>query len=151
MIRDDLVRLGLRVTVQTLDFRGLVQRTGVSFDYECALMGFGGGGTEPASQVNLLKSSESLHQWFPEQKTPSTDWEARIDSLMDSQMRTLDLTQRKKLFDEVQAIWAEEQPMIGLVAPFSGAAVRSDIANSHPSAAAAYPATWNIEELYFQK
>jgi hypothetical protein len=42
-----------------------------TFDYECALMGLGGGGVDPASQVNVLRSSDDLHQWFPFQKTPA--------------------------------------------------------------------------------
>ena len=107
-----------------MDYRALVERINVTFDYECALMGLGGGGGDPASQINVLRSSEELHQWFPLQKTPSTDWEARIDSLMDAQMRTLDFAQRKKCFDEVQVILAEELPMIYTVAPFAAAAIR---------------------------
>src|SRR5256884_2067696 len=52
-----------------------------------------------------------------------------FDSLMDAQMRSFDFTQRKKAFDEVQAILAEELPMIYTISPFSYAAIRSDIAN----------------------
>ena len=119
LIEDDLKKLGIKLLYLPIDYRALVERINVTFDYECALMGLGGGGGDPASQMNVLRSSEELHQWFPLQQTPSTDWEARIDALMDAQMRTLDFAQRKKYFDEVQVILAEELPMIYTVAPFA--------------------------------
>jgi ABC-type transport system substrate-binding protein len=70
---------------------------------------------------------------------------------MDAQMRTLDFAQRKKHFDAVQAILAEELPMIYTVSPFHFAAVRSDLANVHPSVLTPYRVTWNVQELYFKK
>ena len=73
-------------------------------DYECMLLSLGGGGADPASSMNVLKSGGFTHQWFPRQKTPSTEWEARIDHLMDAQIKTLDFAERKKDFDEVQEI-----------------------------------------------
>jgi peptide/nickel transport system substrate-binding protein len=151
MIQHDLQKLGLRVAYLPIPFRALVEKINTTFDYECALMGLGGGGVDPASQLNVLKSNEDLHQWFPFQKAPATDWEARIDSLMDAQMHTLDFSQRKKDFDEVQAILAEELPMIYTVSPFYYAAIRSDVGNVRPSVLSPYRVTWNIEELYFRK
>jgi peptide/nickel transport system substrate-binding protein len=150
LIAEDLRRAGFQVNVQLVDFPTLVQKVSATFDYECALMGFGGGGDEPASQINLLKSDETLHQWFPRQPAPSTAWEARMNWLMDAQMRTLDQAGRKKLFDEVQLIWAEELPMISLIAPFASAAARPNLANIRPAANTAFPLTWNIEELFFK-
>jgi peptide/nickel transport system substrate-binding protein len=147
----DLKKLGIKLNYLPIDYRALVERINVTFDYECALMGLGGGGGDPASQINVLRSTEELHQWFPLQKTPSTDWEARIDSLMDAQMRTLDVAQRKKCFDEVQVILAEELPMIYTVAPFAAAAIRSDVSNVRPAVLSPYHLTWNLDELYFKK
>jgi len=150
LIVEDLKKLGINLLYQPIDYRALLERINVTFDYECALMGLGGGGGDPASQMNVLRSSEELHQWFPFQRTPSTDWEARIDALVDAQMRTLDFAQRKKYFDEVQVILAEELPMIYTVAPFANAAARSDIANLRPAVLSPYHLTWDLEELYFK-
>jgi peptide/nickel transport system substrate-binding protein len=150
LIQEDLKQLGIKLIYVPMDYRALVERINVTFDYECALMGLGGGGSDPASQMNVLRSSEELHQWFPFQKTPSTDWEARIDALMDAQMRTLDFAQRKKSFDEVQVILAEEMPMIYTVAPFAAAAIRSDVGNLCPAVLSPYRLTWNLDELYFK-
>ena len=150
LIQEDLKKVGIRLVYTPLDFRTLVQKINGTFDYECALMGLGGGGTDPASQMNVLRSSEDLHQWFPNQKTPSTDWEARIDHLLDAQMQTLDFAKRKKDFDEVQVILADELPMIYTTAPVASAAIRADIGNVHPSVLTPFRVTWNLEELYFK-
>jgi peptide/nickel transport system substrate-binding protein len=151
LITEDLRRLGFKVTYRPVEFRALVEKINATFDYECVLMGLGGGGVDPASQINVLKSSEPLHQWFPNQPAPASEWEARIDSLMDAQMRTLDLASRKKFFDEVQAILAEQLPMIYTVAPFHFAAARPELANLRPTVLSPYRLTWNAEELYFKK
>lgn len=151
LIADDLKKFGIRFEPQPVDFVTLRQRINQTMDYESASMGLGGGGVDPASQMNVLESDAPVHQWFPMQRQPSTPWEARLDVLMDDQMHTLDFARRKKDFDEAQVIWAEELPMISLAAPSMAAAIRSDIANVRPSVASAYHVTWNIEELYFSK
>jgi peptide/nickel transport system substrate-binding protein len=151
LIQEDLKKLGIRLVPMSFSYEALVEKINVTFDYECALMGLGGGGGDPGAQMNVLRSSEELHQWFPFQKAPSTDWEARIDSLMNAQMRTLDFAQRKKYFDEVQVILAEELPMIYTVAPLAAAAIRPDVENLRPAVMSPYHLTWNLEELYFKK
>ena len=151
IVQDGLEKLGLKAIYVPIDFRSLVIKINFTCDYEAALMGLGGGGGDPASQINVLRSSEELHQWFPFQKTPSTDWEARIDRLMDAQMRTLDFGQRKKDFDEVQVILAEQQPMIYTVSPFAYSAIRAGVGNLRPCVLSSYHTTWNLEELYFKK
>ncbi len=70
---------------------------------------------------------------------------------MYDQMQTLDFQRRKKDFDEVQAIWADQMPMICIAAPSTATAIRSNIGNVRPAIASAYHVTWNIEELYFKK
>jgi peptide/nickel transport system substrate-binding protein len=69
---------------------------------------------------------------------------------MDAQMKTLDSAERKKDFDEVQEILAEQVPLIYTVTPFYYAAIRSDIGNIRPTALSYYRVTWNAEELYFK-
>jgi peptide/nickel transport system substrate-binding protein len=101
--------------------------------------------------MNVIKSDGFTHQWFPRQKSPSTDWEARLDYLMNAQNRKLDFNERKRDYDEVQEILCEQMPLIFTVTPFYYAAVRSDIGNVRATALSGYRATWNIEELYFKK
>jgi peptide/nickel transport system substrate-binding protein len=148
LIVEDLAKVGIRLIYAPVSFEMLRQKIDQTFDYEAALIGLGGGGTDPASQINVLKSSEPLHQWFPLQKTPATGWEERIDALMDGQMRVLDFAARKKAFDEVQAILAEEQPMIYTIAPAASAATKPNVANLRPSVMTPFRLSWNIEELF---
>jgi peptide/nickel transport system substrate-binding protein len=114
-------------------------------------LSLGGGGADPSAHMNVIRSDGFTHQWFPRQKTPSTDWEARLDFLMNAQNKTLDFAERKKDFDEVQEILAEQVPMIFTVTPYFYAAVRSDIGNVRPTSLTSYRATWNAEELYFKR
>ncbi len=151
LIQSDLKQLGFKVILQPIEFNTLVGKMSDSYDYDCILLGLAGGGTDPSSSLNVIKSGGFTHDWFPRQKTPSTAWEARLDELMDAQMRTLDFAERKKIFDEVQVILGEQLPMIFTVTPFYYAAARSDIGNLRPTPLSLYRASWNAEELYFKK
>ncbi len=151
LIQEDLKNLGIRLVFQPMDFNTLVSKIDNSHDYEAILLSLGGGSVDPSSSMNVLRSDGFTHQWFPRQKAPATPWEARIDELMNAQLKTLDFAQRKKLFDEVQEILSDEAPMIYTVSPISFAAVRSDLGNLRPTVLSYYRVTWNAEELYFKK
>ena len=58
--------------------------------------------------------------------TPATDWEGQIDELMAKQASTLDEAERKRLFTEVQRIFADHLPMLHFAAPrvYIGASAR---------------------------
>jgi peptide/nickel transport system substrate-binding protein len=150
LIASDLKKLGFNVIFQPIEFNTLLGKIDDTHDYDCILLSLGGQ-ADPSSAMNVVKSDAFTHQWFPRQKTPSTDWEARLDYLMDAQMKTLDYAERKKDFDEVQEILAEQVPMIYTVTPFYYAAVRSDIGNVRATPLNYFRATWNAEELYFKK
>ena len=70
---------------------------------------------------------------------------------MDAQMKTLDYAERKKDYDEVQEIMAEQQPFIFTVTPIYYAAIRAGLGNVRASSLSSYRATWNAEEIYFRK
>jgi peptide/nickel transport system substrate-binding protein len=149
LISEDLKQLGFKVTFQPVEFNTLISKIDDTRDYECVLLGLYSTGTDPSLGMNVVKSNGYTHQWFPRQTKPSTDWEARLDYLMDAQSKTLDFGERKKLYDEVQAIIAEQQPNIYTVTPMYYAAIRADVGNVRPSALTIYRGTWNLEELYF--
>ena len=151
LIANDLQNLGFKVTFQPIEFNTLITKIDNTYDYECVLLGLYETGTDPSLGMNVVKSSGYTHQWFPRQTAPSTDWEARLDDLMDAQNRTLDLAERKKDYDEVQAILAEQQPMIFTRTPMYYAAIRADVGNVRPTPLSIYRATWNLEELYSKK
>lgn len=151
LLKSDFTKLGFDVTVQTMDFNTLGGKLNNSFDYEAMLAGLGGGDTDPTSSMNVIKSDGFTHWWFPRQTKPSTEWEARLDFLMNAQLKTLDFAGRKKLVDEVQEILNRELPFIYTVAPLNAAAIRADIANVRPTVLTTHRVTWNAEELYFKK
>ncbi len=151
LVQEDLKQLGVKLIYQPIEFNTLVDKINNTYDYDCILLGLAGGGADPSASMNVLKSDGFTHQWFPREKQPSTDWEAEIDKLMNAQLTTLDYQERKKYFDKVQLILAEQVPMIYTVSPFNYAAARSDLANLRPTALSYYRLTWNVEELYFKK
>ncbi len=150
LIQSDLQKLGFKVTFQPVEFNTLITKEDDTFDYDCIFMGFAGGGTDPTFHANVVRSDGYTHFWFPHQKSPSTDWEARLDFLMNDLSKTLDFAKRKKEFDEVQQIFADQQPLIFTVTPYYYAAARSDIGNLRPTPLSYYRASWNAEELYFK-
>jgi peptide/nickel transport system substrate-binding protein len=152
LVQGDLQKLGMHVILQPIEFNTLISKLSETYQYECAFTAIGSGSsTDPADAMNVYKSNGFTHDWFPQQKTPSTEWEARINQLMDDQISTLDLNQREKDFDEVQEIIAEQQPMIFTVTPMFYAAIRLGVGNVRPTVIGGYRATWNAEELYYEK
>jgi peptide/nickel transport system substrate-binding protein len=150
--QDDMKKIGISVVYQPIEFNSLISKLSETYEYECAFMRLGSGSVvDPSGMMNVLQSDGFTHQWFPQQKTPSTPWEARIDKLMDDQLSTLDFNERKKDFDEVQEIMAEQQPLIFSVTPHYYAAIKPKIGNVRPTVLGGYDATWNVEELYYEK
>lgn len=121
---EDMRLLGIKIKLSYIDFGTLIARTGQTFDYEAGIMGFTGGG-DPSGGKAMYLSSGRLHLWYPQQKTPATEWEARIDAIMEQQEKTFDPAARKKLIDEMQSIFAEERPLTFLVTPNAYAGLKT--------------------------
>ncbi len=151
LVQEDMKRLGIKVNFRPLDFNTLVAKMDANFDYECIFLGLASSSPDPVESLNVLRSSGFSHQWYPQQKTPSTEWEARIDELMNLQLKTLDYAERKKYTDEVQVIMAEQAPIIYITAMLAFAAIRPDVANLQPTVQHNNRLFWNISELYFKK
>jgi peptide/nickel transport system substrate-binding protein len=146
MIQQDLGKLGVRLNVVTLDFPSLIDRISRSFDYEACLLGFVNDDMDPNSQMNVWLSSASNHQWNPNQKSPATEWEAKMDRLMTAQASVSDPKKRKASFDEVQGIVWDQAPFLYLVYKNSLSAVSVMVQNARP--AGLRPQTyWNAERL----
>jgi peptide/nickel transport system substrate-binding protein len=90
-----------------------------------------------------------MHLWNPSQAHPATPWEAEVDGLMVAQLTATSGEQRKKLYDRVQEILAENQPMIFLASPDILVGARNTIGNFHPAVLEPY-ALWNVEQLYLR-
>lgn len=133
VIRDELRKIGLTVDVVLLEGNATIQRF-LSDNYDAVYFRMATTDTDPAVNPDFWFSSGSAHVWNLEQKTPATDWERRIDDLMRRQAATFDAGDRKRLFDEVQKIFAEHLPTIQFVAPRIYVAVSTRVTNLTPTA-----------------
>ena len=147
--RTILTAIGVKTTFTPIDFNDLVRRNKETFDYEAQLLGLGGGGLDPGSGMNVWKSTGTTHYWWPEQKTPATAWEARVDSLMDAQIQELDPVKRKAIYDQVQAIIAEMCPVLECPLRTISVAARNNIGNLKPSILE-MRLLWNRDEIYIK-
>jgi peptide/nickel transport system substrate-binding protein len=147
LIQEDLAKIGIRVSLATIESKALTARFEESFDYEAGLLAIQSGDTDPASNQNVLGSKGTQHWWYPKQTQPATAWEARIDELMRQLMTTVSATQRKRQFDEVQKIMAEQQAFIFLVSRHLMVASKTNIGNLKPALLPDF-VLWNSEELF---
>jgi peptide/nickel transport system substrate-binding protein len=141
VIRDELKKIGLTVDVVALDGNAVINSF-LSGKYEAVYFRITTTDTDPAINMDLWLSSGSSHIWNPEQKAPGTDWERDIDGLMRRQMATFDEAERKRLFDEVQKIFADHLPTIQFVAPRVYVAV-----STHVTVASLTPTAFSRPQL----
>ena len=149
IIQDDLKQLGMRVGVVTLEQRVLVDRLLTTKDYEACVLGLGGGDGDPYSEMSVWLSSGGTHLWNPGQAEPATAWEAEMDMLMRRQLGVRDVQLRKKLYDRVQELVAQNLPIISLVSPSVLAGATKGLGNLRPTIFD-HHALWNVEELFWR-
>jgi len=147
IVQDDLSQLGMNVHVVSLDFGAMVDRLLNSFDYEAAIMGLASGDTDPTAEMNVWASTGGTHLWHLNETKPATPWETEMDRLMNQQLITLNYETRKRLYDQVQQIVAQNLPVICLASPDILVGTKDRIGNFHPAILDPY-ALWNVEELY---
>jgi peptide/nickel transport system substrate-binding protein len=149
IIQDDLKQIGITAQVAPMEFRALLDRVFQSHDYEAAVLGLGGGDVDPNPQMNVWLSSGSNHLWDIGETKPATPWEAEIDSLMKQQISTLKVPVRKKLYDRVQQLVADNLPIICLASPNILVGAKNKVGNFNPSILDPY-VLWNSDELFLR-
>lgn len=116
VIRDELKKIGVGVDIAALDGATLIEQF-LSGRYEAVYFNADKTDLDPGSNPDFWFSSGSAHPWNIEQKTPATEWERTIDDLMRRQIGSQDEAERKRLYDDVQRIFIEHQPIVYFVAP----------------------------------
>jgi peptide/nickel transport system substrate-binding protein len=145
-IVSDLKKIGLNATFTPINFNKLVTNLDSKpYQWEAVVLGFTGG-PEPHNGSNIWFSSGPSHQWWPNQKTPATKWEARIDELFRTGATTMDEAKRKEIYNEWQVIAGEQLPFIFTVVPNSLVAMRNGFGNVKPISGGG--TLWNLEEIY---
>ncbi|MGH9158994.1 MAG: ABC transporter substrate-binding protein [Vicinamibacteraceae bacterium] len=131
VIQQDLRAIGLTVSVVALDQAALIDRL-LAGRYEAIYFGAIWNDTDPASTLDFWLSRGAFHAWHPGQRRPATEWEAEIDRLMLRQAVTLDPAARKRIFDRVQHIFADNVPALFFAAPRLTVATSARVRNITP-------------------
>jgi peptide/nickel transport system substrate-binding protein len=151
LLKEDLGKIGLEVTLRMLDFVDIVTRTGDTWDYEACILGLiSGVPPHPAQSANTWLSAGRMHLWHPRASRPFRPWEAELDRLFESMKSEFTHEGQKDIFDRMQVIWAEQQCVIDLVTLQLHVAASNRIGNLKPAVVRTY-LTHNIEELYFKE
>jgi len=149
IVQDDLRELGMKVQVVPLENRALLDRVFQSHDYEAAVMALASGDVDPNGEINVWLSSGPTHLWHLGQAQPATPWEKEIDEGMRRQLVTLDPQERKRLYDRVQELVAENLPLIPLISPNVLVGAKEGLGNFRPAVLDHY-VLWNADELYWR-
>jgi peptide/nickel transport system substrate-binding protein len=116
MVRDQAARIGIAFDPAPLEFPTMIERL-LACEYDAIYMRPFFSHLDPAGNLDFWLSSGSAHFWNIRQKTPATEWETRIDTVMREQEATLDPERRRELFNDAQRIFAEHVPALYFVAP----------------------------------
>lgn len=148
LVQEDLKQAGITAHAVSMENRAAVDRILRSHDYDAAIMGIASGDIDPTSDNNIFLSSGETHLWHLGEKTPATTWEAEMDQVLQKQLVTLNLQQRRKLYNRAQEIEAEELPLIYLVTPDVLVGAQENLGNFQPAVIEQYT-LWNAEELFW--
>jgi peptide/nickel transport system substrate-binding protein len=148
LVQADLKAVGIAAHVVPIEGRSASDRLLNTHDYEAILMGLVSGDADPTPDMNILESNAQTHLWHLGEKTPATPWEAELDQLMEKQLVTMNYQQRKKIYDRVQEILAQQLPMVYLASPNILVGAQENLGNFHPAIIEQYT-FWNAEELFW--
>lgn len=133
VIRDEMKKVGVVVDVVALEVGALIDRFANTGKYEAVYFSAYATETDPALNPDFWFSFGSAHLWNMAQKTPATGWERQIDELMAKQIASPDDNERKRLFNEVQQLFAEHAPVVYFAAPRVYVAMSSRMTNVIPA------------------
>jgi peptide/nickel transport system substrate-binding protein len=138
-------KVGVAADVVPLEANAVRQRV-IGGDFEAAFIQFSASNPDPALSRDFWVSDGSAHFWNPNQKTPATEWERQIDELMAKQAGTADEQARRRIFNDVQRLFAENLPILYFAAPrvYIGASAR--LMNLQP-ALTRPPLMWSVDTL----
>jgi len=114
IIADEASKIGIKITVRQTDFQKLVAQLTGTYDWSSIFIGLGVL-YWPTQGSNVWPSDGNLHLWYPLQKEPATDWEARVDYLYNEGSYTADPVKAQIIWDEYQRIILEQCPVIYLM------------------------------------
>jgi peptide/nickel transport system substrate-binding protein len=147
IIRSDLERVGMKVNLQLVEFNTLVAKLTSTYDWDAIVLGLTGS-MDPHFGQNVWRSSGQLHLWNPQQKTPATDWEKKVDDIFEAAGQEFNEDKRKALYDQYQKIVAEQLPVIYTALSARLTAVKNKFGNLKPAPFGGV--FYNLEEIYIK-
>ncbi len=153
MVKQDLEDLGMKVNFKPIEFNSLVNKLMATLDWDMVIMGFTGSPLEPNGGKNVWLSDGTLHifnqRLEKDLNSRRYPFEKRIDYLYTQGALATKFEDRKKYYDEYQAIVYDEKPLIYIYSPIIIVALRDKFKNIYPTNLGGV--THNIEEIYESK
>lgn len=149
ILQDDLKQLGMKVSLATLDGKAVLDRITRTKDFDVALLSLASGDADPNGEMNVWLSNGPSHFWrLGEGPVPA--WEREVDRLMKEQLSEHSAAARRKLYDRVQVLVAENLPIVPLIAPRVLVGASTKLGNFAPALLPPH-ALWNADELYWRE
>lgn len=152
MVKQDLEDLGMKVNFKPIEFNSLVNKLMATLDWDMVIMGFTGSPLEPNGGKNVWLSDGTLHifnqRLEKDYNSKRYSFESRLDYLYTQGALATKFEDRKKYYDEYQAIVYDEKPLIYIYSPIIIVAVRDKFKNIYPTSLGGV--THNIEEIYVE-
>ena len=145
VLRDELAGIGIAIDFEPLEVGALIQRL-LACDYDAIYYRPLATDLDPAGNLDFWLSSGSGHFWNMSQRSPATEWERRIDTLMIEQAASTDPDRRRDQFNLVQRTFAENLPVLYFVAPRMYYAHSTRLRGVVPSVLRP-PVLWNADSL----
>ena len=145
VLKERAAMIGIALDIVPLEGNTMIQRM-LASNYDAIYMRPLLSDLDPAGNMDLWLSSGSSHFWNLAQKSPATEWERRIDTLMLEQAAAIDPQRRRDLFNDVQRILAENLPVLYFAAPRLYYAHSTRVVGVVPSVLRP-PVLWNADSL----
>jgi len=151
MVKDDLSKVGIKVTATPAPLNLIVGNLRTDFDYDALLLGLGSGvPPDPGMSANVYRASGLTHFWNIRQRTPETQEEARLDALATVLAQSADDKERHRTFLEIQKIMNDNDWFIFLPVPKIKVPVRNKFGNARPQVAP-HRVLWNSERMFVRQ
>ncbi len=151
LIREDLGKLGIRVSVAPTQFNALTTNLRQDFDYDAILLGLGSGiPPDPSLSANVFRSSGLTHFWNISQPRPETPEEARVDQLTEVVSGSFDDAERHRAYAEIVRIMNGQNWFIWLPTQVIRLPVRNRLGNAEPQLVP-HRLLWNSERIFVKR
>jgi peptide/nickel transport system substrate-binding protein len=131
-IIENLEQIGIRAELRGADTSEISAALRASPPtYEAILSGWWGTTLDPTSDMMIFQSTGSFHFYRPSDARGDTrpEYQKRIDQLLHMQTTETDESQRKRLLEEFQQKFTENQDVIFIVSPLHLGAAQEGVAN----------------------